>query len=302
MYMVALRAGRCGIADARRVAREIRAHAVLAELAMAEFAITNEAALMFAAGASWIDAGQPDRAVEPLSYAVQMRPDDAEWKSLLAAARARARRSQPRGVALGRCGEERRFRARLSARGARRARGATRQHLCRPAPDGHGVEFDTVIIPHLERKMPKDDKMLLNWMERPFHDDVSALLIATLNASDEDKDNLYEYIYRQKIIKIDYEADRRARVPLPPFLASILFRRWRYGEIPQIAVGDEHDVAAVAAVAAVGTALGDVLLAPEGEAAVAASPRLDRELRPVAEQGHRGYPRRRTGRRARSRH
>ena len=46
------------------------------------------------------------------------------------------------------------------------------------------------------------------------------------------------------------------------------------GEVAQVGVGDEHDVAAGAAVAAVGPALGNVLLATEREAAVAAPPRL----------------------------
>ncbi len=40
-------------------------------------------------------------------------------------------------------------------------------------------------------------------------------------------------------------------------------------------VADEHDVAAPATVAAVGTALGDVGLAPEAEAAVAAGSGLN---------------------------
>src|SRR5205814_755981 len=45
-------------------------------------------------------------------------------------------------------------------------------------------------------------------------------------------------------------------------------------EVPQVWVGHEHDVAAGAAVTAVRAALGNVLLAPEAERAVAAAPRL----------------------------
>jgi hypothetical protein len=45
-------------------------------------------------------------------------------------------------------------------------------------------------------------------------------------------------------------------------------------EIAQIGIRDEDDVAAAAAVTAVGTALRDMLLTPEVEAAVAAAPRL----------------------------
>lgn len=71
-----------------------------------------------------------------------------------------------------------------------------------------GLEFDTVILPHLESMVPKDDKTLLNWLERPLSNDKTALLIAPLNPRDEEKDLLYEYIHRQKIIKSEYEADR----------------------------------------------------------------------------------------------
>src|SRR5581483_6734076 len=56
-------------------------------------------------------------------------------------------------------------------------------------------------------------------------------------------------------------------------------------EVAQRRVGDQHDVAAAAAVAAVGAALGHVLLAAEAEAAVAALPGLDANPGPVAEHG-----------------
>ena len=54
-------------------------------------------------------------------------------------------------------------------------------------------------------------------------------------------------------------------------------------EIAQVRVGHEHDVAAVAPVAAVGPALRDVLLAPEAQRAVAAAPALDADPRAVVE-------------------
>ena len=47
-------------------------------------------------------------------------------------------------------------------------------------------------------------------------------------------------------------------------------------EVAHVGIGEQHDVAAVAAVAAVGAALGHELLAPEGDAAVAAAPGLRR--------------------------
>ena len=54
-------------------------------------------------------------------------------------------------------------------------------------------------------------------------------------------------------------------------------------EVAQIRVGDEHDVAAAAAVAAVRAALRHVLLAPEAEAAVAAAARLHLDAGAIVE-------------------
>lgn len=71
-----------------------------------------------------------------------------------------------------------------------------------------GLEFDSVILPHLERKMPGDDKGLLSWMERPGQDGHSALLLAPIHSTGNAKDKLYEYIARQQRIKSDYEIDR----------------------------------------------------------------------------------------------
>lgn len=71
-----------------------------------------------------------------------------------------------------------------------------------------GLEFDTVILPHLERKMPNNDKPLLAWMEHPLLDDQIALLLAPIHATGDDKDATYEFINRQQKIKSDYETDR----------------------------------------------------------------------------------------------
>ncbi len=54
-------------------------------------------------------------------------------------------------------------------------------------------------------------------------------------------------------------------------------------EIAEVRVGYEDDVAAVAAVAAVGPALGNELLTPEAERAVAAAPALHADPRAVVE-------------------
>src|SRR5581483_10064266 len=55
------------------------------------------------------------------------------------------------------------------------------------------------------------------------------------------------------------------------------------GEVAEVAVGDEDDVAAAAAVAAVGTALRHELLAAEAQSAVAAAARLHLDSRAVVE-------------------
>ena len=72
-----------------------------------------------------------------------------------------------------------------------------------------------------------------------------------------------------------------AAVPAPPRpdLVTVDVRR----EIAQRRARDEDDVTAVAAVAAVGAALGDVLLATEAETTVAALARGNVNLRAVAE-------------------
>jgi hypothetical protein len=57
------------------------------------------------------------------------------------------------------------------------------------------------------------------------------------------------------------------------------------GEVAQARIGDEHDVAAAAAVAAVGTALRHVLLAPEAQPSVAPSARQHLDAGAIVEQG-----------------
>lgn len=71
-----------------------------------------------------------------------------------------------------------------------------------------GLEFDTVILPQLERKNPMDDKALLSWMEQPLMNEQMALLLAPIHATGDDKDAMYEYIQRQQRVKSTYETDR----------------------------------------------------------------------------------------------
>jgi ATP-dependent exoDNAse (exonuclease V) beta subunit len=79
-----------------------------------------------------------------------------------------------------------------------------------------GLEFDTVILPHLERKLPTDDKSLLLWLECPLTNSMTsahihkqmALLLAPINATGNDTNKTYEYIKRQQHKKTNYEIDR----------------------------------------------------------------------------------------------
>ncbi|MCC2667489.1 MAG: addA, partial [Gammaproteobacteria bacterium] len=71
-----------------------------------------------------------------------------------------------------------------------------------------GLEFDIVILPHLERKSPNEDKQLLLWMERPRPTKNNALIIAPVHAVGESDDTIYQYIKRQHAIKNDYETGR----------------------------------------------------------------------------------------------
>jgi len=71
-----------------------------------------------------------------------------------------------------------------------------------------GLEFDVVILPHLEKRPPVDEKQLLLWMALPRHYGENALILAPIHAVGEDKDSIYEYIKRQHALKNDYEMGR----------------------------------------------------------------------------------------------
>jgi len=71
-----------------------------------------------------------------------------------------------------------------------------------------GLEFDTVILPHLERLPSKDDKQLMLWMEQTRENANNALIIAPVHAIGEENDSIYEYIKRQHAIKTNYETTR----------------------------------------------------------------------------------------------
>src|SRR5205814_10181298 len=71
-----------------------------------------------------------------------------------------------------------------------------------------------------------------------------------------------------------------ARLALPRLEPAACAER---GEVAQVGIGHEDDVAAGSAVAAVGAALRDVLLAAEVQAAVAAATRLHADAGAVVE-------------------
>lgn len=71
-----------------------------------------------------------------------------------------------------------------------------------------GLEFDHVILPYLERKLPYDERSLLQWMELPLNANLNALLLAPIHASGENIDPIYQYIERQRRLKDAFEVDR----------------------------------------------------------------------------------------------
>lgn len=71
-----------------------------------------------------------------------------------------------------------------------------------------GLEFDTVILPHLEKANAKDDPSLLLWMDQPLHDDQTALLLAPLHAVGSKPDALYSFIESMQKTKSQFEVDR----------------------------------------------------------------------------------------------
>lgn len=71
-----------------------------------------------------------------------------------------------------------------------------------------GLEFDTVILPHLEGKTPSDELALMQWIEQPLNEHEMALLLAPIHATGDEKNKLYNYIARLKKIKFQHEQNR----------------------------------------------------------------------------------------------
>ena len=71
-----------------------------------------------------------------------------------------------------------------------------------------GLEFDTVILPGLDRQIKQDDKPLLAWMERPAEHGNNDLILAPLKSTTAKEDLIYNYIRREENKKSLYEAQR----------------------------------------------------------------------------------------------
>lgn len=71
-----------------------------------------------------------------------------------------------------------------------------------------GLEFDTVILPHLERQGRKDSKSLLLWAELAQDSNERTLIMAPLHALDDKNDSIYQYLKRLQTIKMDHETAR----------------------------------------------------------------------------------------------
>lgn len=76
-----------------------------------------------------------------------------------------------------------------------------------------GLEFDTVIIPALDKKSRSNDKELILWLERiayspKTHQQEAQLLISPVNATGDDNDPIYQFIQQQHAEKEQLESDR----------------------------------------------------------------------------------------------
>jgi ATP-dependent exoDNAse (exonuclease V) beta subunit len=71
-----------------------------------------------------------------------------------------------------------------------------------------GLEFDVVILPHLERKASQDEKQLMQWMERVRANENAELILAPIQAVGEDNNAIYDYIKRQHNVRMENENSR----------------------------------------------------------------------------------------------
>lgn len=71
-----------------------------------------------------------------------------------------------------------------------------------------GLEFDTVIIPCLNKKPRNDDKQLLLWQERVGKVDSNQLIIGPLEGAGQHSDPIFSYLQREQTLKNQLEKAR----------------------------------------------------------------------------------------------
>ena len=71
-----------------------------------------------------------------------------------------------------------------------------------------GLEFDTVILPGLNRKPRSDDKQLMLWQERVSQQGLNQLIIGPLEQTGLDADPLFKYLQREHQLKNKLEQAR----------------------------------------------------------------------------------------------
>jgi len=71
-----------------------------------------------------------------------------------------------------------------------------------------GLEFDTVIIPGLNRKPRGDDKQLMLWQERVGQGGQNQLIIGPLEQAGQETDPIFQYLQREQKLKSQLEKSR----------------------------------------------------------------------------------------------
>lgn len=71
-----------------------------------------------------------------------------------------------------------------------------------------GLEFDTLIVPSLDRWPPQEDKPVLQWSERIGSRGRPQLLMAPIHGAGSERDPIYEYLHAQEMRKLSNEASR----------------------------------------------------------------------------------------------
>ena len=74
-----------------------------------------------------------------------------------------------------------------------------------------GLQFDTVILPNLNKGSPNDDSTLLRWMEVSA-DDEARLLMAPIHAHTNERDRVYDYLSNLAKKQLQFEAGRQLYV------------------------------------------------------------------------------------------